>query len=542
MTSYRKYFLIFTILVFALSYADRIKWSTELEGDISGGLILHGNYLYVSGRNALYKVDTLTGKELWKTTVKGTLLKPVWKGTELLVPSREGTIYTVSDISRKVVREVNISGLILGDSVLSGNMLYIPTSKGIVALDTTNNRVKWTAGNCRTGASPLILTNKLIMLCNEGIVKEVSLDSGEVLSSTKYGGGFWNVPPVKIGTKVIIPGFDGKIYFASTSSTKVVVGKYTYDGNPLSTEPVALDGSSFLGITNTGYACKYKLNGDYEWCIKLDSESTSKPIVTTNNIYVVTDRGTIYGISKDGEIKWQVETELSLKHDFAKKVSLMYGVSRNGKIIAVSTSSCTITSPPDGYDVAGLDYIDTNVDAYSDSEIRNVLVRINGGNWIETQVNKEGLYTVEIPGNRFRVGDNKIECKVSSTSGDEQAPYTSVSVIKSPNPRKMSVDVPTSVAYGSAFTITVRDRDTGEILDGVDIEFGDLVYKNVNGKYSLTPPKKGSYTLIVKKGGYNQFKTTINVGENYTIPIILGVIALVLLGMAYMVYRKWMEE
>ena len=541
MTSSAKFYLILTLLFLSLAYADRIKWSTDLKSEVTGGLLLHGNYLYVAGSEELYKVDTISGRLMWKTGFEGTPLTPLWLGSEIIVPIREGKIYDINDISRKVVREVNLSNVrILGNPTMHNNVLYVPTSKGLMAVNMNNFKVAWTAGDCRMSATPLVLNTKIIALCEDGKVYEVNPGSGEVMVSSKYDTVFWSNAPVYYSNKVIVGGYDGKIFLISPSSTRAAAVVETADGTPLSTEIVGVSGG-FIGVTTGGTLCKYKMNGEQEWCVRLDSEASAKPIVTASNIYVITDSGNIYGIDLEGNINWQVETGLSLRYDFAKKVSMMYGVSRNGKVIGVSTSSCVITEPSDGYDVAGLDYVDVNVDAYADSEINRVLVRVNGGNWIQTDY-KEGGYSVQLPGNRFNVGNNQIECKVSTNTGDEQPPYSKVSVVKSATPRKMDVEVPTGVAYGSAFTIIVKDRDNGQILDNIDIQFGDLVYKNVNGKYSLTPPKKGKYELVVKKGGYSQYKTTINVGENYTIPAVLVGLLLVMLGMAYMVYRRWMEE
>ena len=128
-----------------------------------------------------------------------------------------------------------------------------------------------------------------------------------------------------------------------------------------------------------------------------------------------------------------------------------------------------------------------------------------------------------------------------SEDGSELPPYTEISVTRKSKGKKMIVEAPKSVGYGSSFAIKVKDEN-GNYVDHVNVIFGNLQYRNIYGELKLTPADKGTYNLEIRRPGYVPFKTSITVGEDYTIIIVMFILVLVLISVFYIFYKKWMEE
>ncbi len=538
--SLSKHFIIALLIFSSCAFADRVKWSSYYNADVTGGILVDSNYIYLSAMDSLSKLQMQDGKTIWSIQLKGRLLKPVKAGSFIVAVSKEGTAYIVSSSTKSVVKTVNISGSVLNDPLAISNNLYLPTSNGIVALNVNSGKVMWTANGCVSQATPLLVGDRIFAVCDNGYVKFLSASSGQVVEETKYKSIFWKSSPALSKGKIFIGSFDGKVYAVSQQSSKSISWvRNTIDGSSVSSD-IVIDGDDILICTAGGKLYSLGFDGKEKWHAEVDSEIAARPIITPNGIYAITDSGTFYGMDRNGNINWVYETGLPIKSDAYKKGSMIYFVSKNGTLAALSTSSCNIIFPSQNEDVSGIDVLEVEVDAYADTKINSVQVMGSSGRWIEAEL-KDGSYIARIPSSEIPLGESEILCRVASEDGFELEPYSSVAVIKKNTAKNMIVEAPSNVGYGSSFKIIIKDEN-GALLDHANIVFGTLNYRNVYGEVEITPPKKGTYNLEVRRAGYKPYKSTVTVGDDYTIFGVAIIITLLLLSVFYVFYKRWMEE
>ncbi len=536
-----KALLIVLLLFSSLAFADRMKWSADLGKDVTGGLIVDGNYIYATTMDTLYKLDVVDGKTIWTLQLKGTLLRPVKAGSTIIVLSKEGSIYVVNEPSKSILKTLNTSGEILNNPLLIAPNLYIPTSKGVQALNTQTNTMSWKQSQeCSVQVTPASLGDKLFVPCDNGLVLLVTRSNGVVSDQAKYDDVFWKSSPAAQDSRVILGSFGGKIYGISAKSPKSLLWvKSTADGTSTAADVFAST-QEIIVTTVGGKVCSLNGDGSTNWCKDTKSEVAAQPVVTETGIYALSDSGSMYGISHEGEVKWVYDSGFSTKAEIAKKGSMIYLISKNGTVAALSTSSCNINFPEKGDDMAGVEEVEVVVDPYADTQISNVQVRAEGNPWVDA-VKTDNTYTGKIPIDAVPMGSSKIECRVISQDGEELPPYSFVDVVRTGTGKKMKVEAPTTVGFGSSFTVKVTD-ESGQPIDRATVMFGTLKFPDVTGSVKITPPAKGKYRLEVRRTGYVPFRQDVTVGDDYTIIIVLGVLVVLAVAVFYLFYRRWMEE
>jgi len=425
--------------------------------------------------------------------------------------------------------------------LLADNRVYVPTKEKLICVDANTGNIVWEKNiNIITSVQPINTKDSVILLGNDGKINMLSKNDGRIIfNDLKYDDSFWfSSGEIKNG-QVVFGGEKGRIYIVSENNPKITfLNKQTVDGTPLSTTPVFLN-NNIIYATKGGKICEMATSGEHIWCLTLATATTSRPIVTNKWIYVAANDGNVHGIDHNGTLRFTHEIDASILRDAKKVGSMIYLTSREGRFIAVSTSSCEITYPNNNEDVSGIDVLDVEINAFADTEINGVFVKINEGSWINTE-HKEGKYLAQISENEIKV-ENNIYCKVTSMDGDEKPPYNNIYITKTGQGKIMDVNVPDFIGYKSSYNLIIKDEN-GNDLDRVIVKFGNEEYRDVDGEITLTPETKGEFELEVRRPGYIPVKKTIKVDDDYTY-LIGGVIILLLLGIyAFTIYRKWMRE
>jgi hypothetical protein len=534
--------LFFTFLLFLfLAQANNYKWDLELSSDITGGVIIDNNYAYITSRNTLSRINLIEQKTEWEVLTSETTLEPIKYGGMILVPVREGKIYQINIINNRIIKEIETGNEITANPLLADNRVYVPTKEKLICVDANTGNIVWEKNiNIITSVQPINTKDSVILLGNDGKINMLSKNDGRIIfNDLKYDDSFWfSSGEIKNG-QVVFGGEKGRIYIVSENNPKITfLNKQTVDGTPLSTTPVFLN-NNIIYATKGGKICEMTTSGEHIWCLTLATATTSRPIVTNKWIYVAANDGNVHGIDHNGTLRFTHEIDASILRDAKKVGSMIYLTSREGRFIAVSTSSCEITYPNNNEDVSGIDVLDVEINAFADTEINGVFVKINEGSWINTE-HKEGKYLAQISENEIKV-ENNIYCKVTSMDGDEKPPYNNIYITKTGQGKIMDVNVPDFIGYKSSYNLIIKDEN-GNDLDRVIVKFGNEEYRDVDGEITLTPETKGEFELEVRRPGYIPVKKTIKVDDDYTY-LIGGVIILLLLGIyAFTIYRKWMRE
>ncbi|MEM0437979.1 MAG: PQQ-binding-like beta-propeller repeat protein [Candidatus Micrarchaeia archaeon] len=536
---------VFFILVFALlaqcAHAGRVKWSSDYGADVTGGIDTDGTSIYIGALDTVSKAQALDGRSLWSVQAKGSLLRPFRSGGLIIALSREGQLYEISDTTRMIVKTVNLSGEVLNDPLVSGTNVYIPTENGIVLFSTSSGTVLWQQKQpCKVHSTPVLAGGRLFAFCENGGVLTINTADGSVADQAQFSTVFWKSSPVVLGNRIFMGTYDGKIYSFATSSPKnAMLLASTPDGAAVSAD-LAADNEAIIFTTAGGHVCRMQQMGAIDWCTKLTSQVAARPIITEGGIYAITDGGILYGISHGGKLLWDYQTGLPIKAEIIKQGGMIYAISKNGTLAALSTSSCDINFPAEGDDVSGVDSLDVEISAYADTPIREVQVRVNDGGWI-TATGKESAYVGQVSTSVMALGENTIYCRVVSGDGEEREPYSAVNVVRKAAGREMNVKMPSWAGYKTKVSIAVSDA-SGKPLDHVSIMLGKTKYTNVNGTLEVVPAERGDYHVEVRRPGYKPFTGTITVGDDYTPIIVMFMLVALLIAVFYISYKKWMEE
>ncbi len=533
--------LISLLLFLFLAHANDYKWDIELSSDITGGIIIDNNYAYVTSRNTLTRINLIEQKTDWETQTIETTLEPIKYGGMIIVPVMEGKLYQVNLANNKIIKEIEMLHEITTNPLIIGSKIYVPTKENLVCVDINNGNILWSKKiNTITTVKPIETKENIVLLGNDGRIVTLNKNDGRIIfNDLKYDDSFWKSGGEVKNNQIVFGGEKGKIYVTSENNPKItLLNKKTIDGTPLSSTPSFLN-NNIIYTTVGGKICEMTTSGIHNWCLTLETACTSKPIITNKWIYAVTNDGKVYGIDHNGTKRFTHNIEASVLKDVKKVGSMIYLTSKEGRVIAVSTSSCEIVYPNNNEDVSGIDELDVEISAFADTDIIDVSVKVNEGRWIPTEYNNN-KYIAKINENEFRV-ENNIYCKVTSLDGDEKPPYSNIYVTKTGQGKKMDVTVPDFIGYKSSYKLVIKDEN-GELLDRTIVIFNDQEYRDVNGEIVLTPEDKGEFELEIRRPGYIPIKTTVKVDDDYTY-IIGGVAILLLLGVyAFMIYRKWMRE
>ena len=538
--SKNKFILTFLLFLFFLQ-AEDYKWDLDLGTDITGGIVIDNNYAYVTSRNTLTRINLIEQKTEWETQTSSSTMEPIKFGGMIIVPVREGKLYQVNVGTNKVIKEINISKEITAEPLLSSSRLYVPTKENLVCIDANTGSSLWTTKiNTITSVKPIDTSDKIILLGNDGRIIAISKSDGRIIfNDLKYADTFWKSSGEVKNSQIVFGGENGKIYIVSESNPKItLLNKQTIDGTPLSSTPSFIE-NEIIYTTQGGKICKITNQGEHKWCLSLETACNSRPIITDRWIYAITNDGKVYGITPDGEKKFTHNTNASVLRDAKKVGSMIYLTSREGKIIAVSTSSCEVIYPGPNEDVSGIDEVDIEVNAFADTEINNVAIKINEGSWITTEY-KNNRYVTKVSAGEFNY-ENNIYCKVTSADGDEKPPYSNIYVTKTGIGKKMNVNLPEFIGFRSNYILEIKDENNNP-LDRAIVTFGNDQFRDVNGQITLEPDRKGEFAIEIRRPGYIPVKGTIKVDDDYTY-LIGGVVILILLAIyGFVVYGKWMRE
>ena len=534
--------LFFTFLLFLfLAQASDYKWDLELGTDITGGIVIDNNYAYVTSRNTLTRINLIEQKTDWETQTVQTTLEPIRYGGMIIVPVMEGKVYQVNIANNRVIKEIEMGHEITANPLLVDTKIYVPTKENLICIDANSGNILWsTKINTITSVKPINTASNIILLGNDGRIIAISKSDGRIIfNDLKYTDSFWSSSGEVKNGQIVIGGEKGKIYIVSENNPKITyLNTFTVDGTPLSSTPSYLN-NNVIYTTKGGNICEITPNGEHVWCLNLGVASTSKTIITEKWIYVVTNDGNVYGIDHEGNMKFKHNIEASVLRDVKKVGSMIYLTSNEGKLIAVSTSSCEITYPNNNEDVSGINDLDIEINAFADTEIVSVSIKVNDGSWIPTEY-KDGKYIVKVNEGEFKF-ENNIYCKVTSLDGDEKPPYYNIYVTKTGQGKNMDVTVPEFIGVRTQYKLVINDEN-GNPLDRVRVTFGNEEFKDVNGEIVLNPVNKGNFELEIRRPGYIPVKSMVRVDDDYTY-VIAGIIILLLLGVyGFMIYRKWMRE
>jgi len=152
--------------IYAFSINNELPvWRMFIGGDLLNPYIREGRNIYFYDvYNRLYSIDLLTGKTLWKYSVKDEIKgKPCFYRDYILVSTQKGNIYAIESETGNLHHQYTSNAEISSGISIHNSLLIIPYKNGKILaydLETGNERWIFISGGIIT-VSPIIKDNSL---------------------------------------------------------------------------------------------------------------------------------------------------------------------------------------------------------------------------------------------------------------------------------------------------------------------------------------------------------------------------------------------
>ena len=196
-------------------------------GTLYGGLLLRcGN----DGK--LYCLSPDTGTELWSVKLADRLFGcPVAVGEDVFLATHTGKLFQIDLASGGVMRELTISGPVLGSLATDGKHLFCLSDDGLLhCYDVLDLKEVWKVPVAPfTDATPAVTDGVVYSADQKGIARAVSVADGKVLWETPLGDEFCRCPVVgadkvvfgcRGGTLAVLNRGDGKVAWSKKVETR----------------------------------------------------------------------------------------------------------------------------------------------------------------------------------------------------------------------------------------------------------------------------------------------------------------------------------
>ncbi|MFA5411854.1 MAG: PQQ-binding-like beta-propeller repeat protein [Candidatus Micrarchaeia archaeon] len=497
--------------------------------------------------------------ELWSYRVDGAAtVRPAVIGDNAVVGTDNGAVYALSQGQARWTQRFNgsVSAIAaLGDRaiVAAGNRIYSIGPTGSVLWNSDARGVRGLSASDKvyvsyeSGIKALDDRGQLSWFYNATLPTEAS---SEVAGYVVFGSGnkivalrsdgqrfwerevgpSWDVAPLVWSGTVFAGTSEGNLY-----SINLYTGQILWEyraGDMITTTPAHAGAYVIFGTAGGNvYAVN---NGELVWAAKVDGMANGKILIDGNVAYLST-RKSLYAINvADGSIVMRRQFI-----DWPSPPALSGGAvvlgTAEGKVYAIDSSrGCGFISPePDS--VVGDAEVSVLGSSFSKYGGTKTYLRVNGGQWAEVGA-EEWEYALEP--SPFPFGVILMECYVSDSSGQESAPFSSITLIKGEVAKPLlRVQYPSTAKEGESFTISVVGMD-GQPLDGVSATVGGQKFEG-SGEITITPAGSGRQEVTVSKTGYQDAKFTVEVKPQPTLAYVAAaVFLLAAAGYAYFGYMK----
>ncbi|MBI5046367.1 PQQ-binding-like beta-propeller repeat protein [Candidatus Micrarchaeota archaeon] len=528
------------LLLFLLSISSAsLIWQFSTDGAITvKPVVYQGSIVVASDDGNIYALNPTGGTQKWHVNVGKTPNDLILFDNAIVASTSNGKLVKVGtngvvlwslDLN---VTKYNVSQ-IYGASA-NTNQIFITTDNGvyIVGLDGTVNEKIATYSNAVL--SPPVAGPDFVIYGNGSELLKVS-KSGLVLWKAKINeGSFWLSRPVIDGNVVYIGSLDDRLHAFFTANGGEVW--QTRTNNWIISTPLVKNGVVYVGSDDGGVYSIDGSTGSTNWIAQTQLAVQSQPEAGTMGghpvIFVGGTDKSIYAISSDtGEIVWKGPSAAVAGSPAFYQNMVIVGAG-DGKVYAYSTErACSITNPHEA-DIVGLKELEITGKYVSESGSANVLVQINSGEWTEANTSEVDWISYVDPKVNLTAGLNTIACKVVDSGGEESGTsFTTVAINHDPTIKLSDLAItvsPNPPMEGKNFTIFVNDQDGGAPVDRFNLIIDG---RPVSGNRNVTVmvPQPGTSKIIVRKIGFNDANTTVNVNASGVNPIflVLGVIVII---------------
>ncbi len=516
-----KFFFIFLLLFFHLSYPFNIFISKPVQKPIEyeDTLIIPT----IDGR--ILAIDIYTGSEIWTYSLgeridyiinldRDVLFVPLKKNL-ILLDAKKGT----------EIKKLNFSeNVVFGAGSYSSNMLFVLTEKTLIFSDRNGKPIETIEvkepypyiGFYKNNILIIDDRDLLVLNGNDIKIKNANVRVDKLFNSR---------PLVLSDGKIVFgntAGYFSEVSFSGDTVWKLDVSSW------ITTEIIPSDYGYIFG-TGSGYVYHVSDYGELIWKAKLD------PVVdisVKDELIAVASRERIHILDKDGKKKGSIQFKGDVIYVlFSVYSDKIIGVTRNPEgtyqlSITPISPICSITSPKK-YEYFGTGEYHIVGDYYSDSELKEISVRVND-KYFNAVIENDRWYSL-VDFSQLKInGINEAYCKIVDSNGrtysSDNAPIPFYVQGNGERDRMMRVVIPEDLISNTEVTINVLDENNLPLTNYNVTVDGNTYFLKANESFNIGAG--GKKMITIEKPGYKTINRTVEViGGEPSYLILVGAFA-----------------
>lgn len=324
------------------SLSDRLSlsWIKNVGANIfMSSPLVYQNKIYTAsvdenlkGEAHIYALDAINGSLLWKYKVRNSVKNSIAAGDgKILAQDVEGYLYAVDAITGKLIwdKKLNVNGLpaLIEGIVVSGNIVYAGTGKGLCATDLNSGNTLWTntGWSQREGATTTLALGNGVLVAGVqwGALYGNDAATGRMLWSNNQNGLSDRGASAAIHGNYLYIISRASLFVLDVHTGKVIVRKDLPVKTDVTSTPLVTNNEIILGTTDAGLIALHKETLEMKWqhrtnpALIYTSPYTRHPVATIetspvssgSTVFIGASDGVLYGIDKEtGKEVWKHQT------------------------------------------------------------------------------------------------------------------------------------------------------------------------------------------------------------------------------------------
>ncbi|MBN2661853.1 MAG: PQQ-binding-like beta-propeller repeat protein [Tannerellaceae bacterium] len=331
---------------------------------MSSPLIYHGN-VYVAtvdenlqGDGAIFALDGLSGKQLWRSPVRNSIKNTIVAEQGLVfAQDAEGYLYAIDALSGKISWEkklaVNSLPALIEGLVVSEGIVYAGTGLGLCAVDCKTGKTVWTNTEWKQheGATTTwaVGENVLVSGSQWGALYGNDISTGKMLWGNSQNGLSDRGASAAIHNGLLYIISRSSLFIMEANSGNVIVRKDLPFKVDVTSTPLVTDKEIVFGSSQSGMVALDRETLDVKWKFETgaalvytapytrtpSASIETSPVLSGSTIYVGASDGTIYGIDKEtGRLIWKHSTGAPVFATVAVSGNTLISVDFSGNVYA----------------------------------------------------------------------------------------------------------------------------------------------------------------------------------------------------------------
>lgn len=309
-------------IMYALNKSGgNLQWQYHTGFAIESSAALYkGNLFFSDNRQSLYSLNAVNGKLNWEIDFGENrsydwgfdyfYSSPTIINDKIIIGAKDGYVYNVNAADGKINWKFKTAGIVRCTPAISANLVYFGDTDGILyAVDLFKGKEVWRFFTFGHGlknedfgfdrraiiSSPIILKEKLIVGCRDGLFYAVNKVSGKELWRVDHKVS-WVISSIAVKDSIAVTGTsDGRFVQAVNINT----GKEIWKQPTISivwSSPVICNNQVYIGSQEGNLYCLDLLTGKKINTFRAKGKIFSSPVISDNLLFFGTDMGLLYAL------------------------------------------------------------------------------------------------------------------------------------------------------------------------------------------------------------------------------------------------------